>query len=112
MLFTKKRQNSMQVRLFFFIINIVCIRFTIVNALSHIVYFISDLPKDSKIFDMDKVINFDLTKLKAEETGERIVRKIQEWLISETSAGERAALPEDITQHLLIGVSVIPSNLP
>ena len=95
-----------------FIIHIVCLGFTVVKAFSYIVYFILDLPKDSKIFNMDEIINLDPTKLKAEETGERIVRKIQEWLISETSAGERAALPEDVTQHLLIGVSVIPSNLP
>ena len=61
---------------------------------------------------MDKVIYLDPTKLKAEETGERIVRKIQEWLISETSAGERAALPEDVTQRLLISVTIIPSSLP
>ena len=77
------------------------------KAFFYTVYFIADLPKDSKIFDVDEVINLDPTKLKAEETGERIVHKIQEWLISEISAGERAALPEDVTQRLLVDVSRI-----
>ena len=83
------------------------IRIYVAKAFSYAVDFTSYLPKDSKIFDVDEVINLDPSKLKTEETGERIVRKIQEWLISETSAGERAALPEDVTQCLLIGVSKI-----
>ena len=90
-----------------FIIHRICIWISVAKAFSYAVYFVSDLPKDSKIFDVDEVINLDPTKLKVEETGERIVRKIQEWLISETSAGERAALPEDITQCLLVGISKI-----
>ena len=60
---------------------------------------------------MDEVISLDPTKLKAEERGERIVCKIQEWLISETTAGERAALPEDVTQHLPVSVSMIFLNV-
>ena len=41
---------------------------------------ILDLAKDSKMLNINEVINLDASKLKVEETGEHIVRKIQDWL--------------------------------
>ena len=45
-----------------------------------------------------------------EETGEHIIRKIQDWLATESSSGQVASLPEDTTHHLLVGVSIFLSQ--
>ena len=58
------------------------------------------------MLDINEVINLDASKLKVEETGERIVRKIQDWLATEFSSKHVASLPEDTTRRLLVGVSI------
>ena len=65
-----------------------------------------DLAKDSKMLDINEVINLDASKLKVEETGKRIVRKIQDWLATESSSKQVASLPEDTTRCLLVGLSI------
>ena len=52
----------------------------------------------------------DPSKMKIEETGERVVRKIQEWLLTETASSGRASLPEDTMQRLLVGVCISLSS--
>ena len=79
------------------------------DTLYKILLFISDLASDSKTLDVNEVINLDPSKIKIEETGERIVCKIQDWLLKEASSKEIASLPEDTTQRLLVGVSFIDS---
>ena len=49
------------------------------------------------MLDINEVINLDASKLKVEETGEHIVRKIQDWLATESSSKQVASLPEDTT---------------
>ena len=68
--------------------------------------FISDLTKDSKVLDMNEVINLDPSEIKVEETSERIVHKIQDWLLKEVSLKEVAGLAEDTTQCLLVSVHI------
>ena len=47
----------------------------------------------------------DMGKLpKVEESGERCIRKIQEFIINELSSSEAAVLPEDKLQWLIVGV--------
>ena len=47
----------------------------------------------------------DMGKLpKVEESGERCIRKIQEFIINELSSSEAAVLPEDKLQQLVVGV--------
>ena len=41
---------------------------------------------------------------KVEESGERCIRKIQEFIINELSSSEAAVLPEDKLQRLVVGV--------
>ena len=42
--------------------------------------------------------------LKVEESGERCIRRIQEFIINELSSSEVAVLPEDKLQWLVFGV--------
>ena len=42
--------------------------------------------------------------LKVEESGERCIQKIQEFIINELSSSEAAVLPEDKLQWLIVGV--------
>ena len=65
------------------------------------------MAKDSKTLDINEVINLDASKLKVEETGECIMRKIQDWLATESSSKQVASLSKDTTQCLLVGVSII-----
>ena len=66
---------------------------------------ISDLPADTKLEDMDLLAGFDLSKLpKTEESGERCIRKIQEFMLHDISSKETAVLPEDKLQKLAVGV--------
>ena len=76
------------------------------HGISSLVLFL-DLAKDSKMLDINEIINLDTSKLKVEETSECIVRKIQDWLATESHSQQVASLPEDTTQHLLVGVSMI-----
>ena len=55
---------------------------------------------------MDELINLNTTKLQIGATGEWIVKKIQEWLLTRVSSQETAVLPEDKVQRLLVGVSM------
>ena len=57
------------------------------------------------MFDVNEALNLDTSKLETEVTGERIVKEIQEWLLSQKKSGGTAVLPEDKTQRLLVGVS-------
>ena len=57
------------------------------------------------------MINLDPEQLKTETTGEHIVRQLQEYLLSRTNPDERAVLPDDKIQQLLVGVSIEYSNL-
>ena len=41
---------------------------------------------------------------KVEESGERCIRKIQEFIINELSSSEAAVLPKDKLQRLIVGV--------
>ena len=68
---------------------------------------ISEIPKGDKVFDVEEAINLDASKLETETTGERIVKQIQEWLLTKVSSSETAVLPEDKMQKLLVGVSHI-----
>ena len=47
----------------------------------------------------------DTSKLQTETTGERIVQKLQEYLLSKMSPDKQDVLPEDKIQCLLVGVS-------
>ena len=53
---------------------------------------------------LNKMINLDTGALQTETMGEKIVHKLQEYLLSKMSPGERAILPEDKIQRLLLGV--------
>ena len=53
---------------------------------------------------MDDIINLDTTKLQTEATGQKIVKDIQEWLLTRSSSQETAVLPDDKVQRLLVGV--------
>ena len=66
---------------------------------------ITDLPEDDKVLELDKMINLDPRELKTEATGEKIIRQLQEYLLSKVDTDERAVLPEDKIQRLLVGVS-------
>ena len=70
-----------------------------INTLYKILSYVSDLESDSKPLNInEEVINLDPSKIKVEETGECIVRKIQDWLLKEASSKDIAGLPEDTTQ--------------
>ena len=68
--------------------------------------FISDLTKDSKVLDVNEVMNLDPSEIKVKETSEQIVHKIQDWLLKEASLKEVAGLAEDTTQCLLVSVHI------
>ena len=54
---------------------------------------------------MDLLAGFNLSKLpKTEESGERCIRKIQEFMVHDVSSKEVAVLPEDKLQKLAVGV--------
>ena len=72
----------------------------------YITVLIIGLPEDAAVFDVDAIITLDTTKLKTEATGEKIIKEIQEWLLTRVSSQETAVLPEDKMQRLLMGVSI------
>ena len=44
---------------------------------------------------------------KVDESGDRCIRHIQEFIINELSSDQAAVLPEDKLQRLLVGVSFV-----
>ena len=68
-------------------------------------FLFPDLPKDTPIFNVDKIINLDTQKLQTETMGAKIVSEIQDWLLTLVSSQETAVLPEDKMQCLLVGIS-------
>ena len=64
-----------------------------------------DLPASTPLVDLSKMATLDMGKLpKVEESGERCIRRIQEFIINELSSSEAAVLPEDKLQRLVVGV--------
>ena len=58
------------------------------------------------LINLSKMADLDMGKLpKVEESGERCMRRIQEFIINELSSSEAAVLPEDKLQRLVVGVS-------
>ena len=52
--------------------------------------------------------DLDMGKLpKVEESGDRCIRRIQEFIINELSSDQAAVLPEDKLQRLLVRVSFV-----
>ena len=73
-------------------------------------FFFLDLPADTPLTDLSKLADLDMKKLPdPEESGDRCIRKIQEFLIHEMSNTECGVLPEDKLQRLLVGVSTFTS---
>ena len=69
--------------------------------------FFLDLPADTPLTDLSKLADLDMKKLpNPEESGDRCIRRIQEFLIHEMSSTECGVLPEDKLQRLLVGVSI------
>ena len=67
---------------------------------------ITDLPPDTKLTDLSKLADLDMKKLPhPEESGDRCIHRIQEFLINEMSSTECGVLPEDKLQRLVVGVS-------
>ena len=57
------------------------------------------------MLDLSKIAGMDLSKLPGvEQSGERCIRNIQEWLLHEVSSSQTVVLPEDKLQHILVGV--------
>ena len=57
------------------------------------------------LIDLSKMADLDMGNLlKVEESGERCVRRIQEFIINELSSSEAAVLPEDKLQRLVVRV--------
>ena len=57
------------------------------------------------MLDLSKIAGMDLSKLPGvEQSGERCIRNIQEWLLHEVSSEETAVLPDDKLQRIMVGV--------
>ena len=62
------------------------------------------------MLDLSKIAGMDLAKLPGvEQSGERCIRNIQEWLLHEVSSEEAAVLPEDKLQRIMVGVRILIS---
>ena len=73
----------------------------------YLIFFISDLPSSTPLVDLSKMVDLDMKKLpKVEESGERCIRRIQEFIINELSSDQAAVLPEDKLQRLVVRVSL------
>ena len=71
------------------------------------------MPPDTPMLDLSKIAGMDLSKLPGvEQSGERCIRNIQEWLLHEVSSSETAILPEDKLQRILVGVLEFVSFTP
>ena len=72
-----------------------------------------DLPVSTPLIDLSKMAALDMGKLlQVEESCERCIRRIQEFIINELSSSEAAVLPEDKLQQLVVRVCnfLQPSN--
>ena len=68
-------------------------------------FLLLDLPASTPLVDLSKMAALDMGKLpKVEESGERCIQRIQEFIINELSSSEAAVLPEDKLQQLVVGV--------
>ena len=64
------------------------------------------------MLDLSKIAGMDLSKLPGvEQSGERCIRNIQEWLLNEVSSSETAILPEDKLQRILVGYTKVLVNV-
>ena len=72
-------------------------------------FFFLDIPEESPILNLDKMVHLDTSQLHTETTGKKIIKQLQEYLLSKVSADERAVLPENKIQRLLGGVIYCPS---
>ena len=69
-------------------------------------WFLSDLPDDTLVVDLHKLIGLNDRKMpKMEKTGERMLRDVKEWMLWERSNKECAMLPEDTIQCIIVRVS-------
>ena len=94
-----KQTRNMQVfsscQLYSKILHYLFFDFTILNQYLSI----TDLPPDTKLTDLSKLADLDMRKLPhPEESGDRCIRRIQEFLINEISSAECGVLPEDKLQ--------------
>ena len=55
--------------------------------------------------NVDEIINLDTSLLQTETMGEKIIRELQEWLLTNPAAPNMAVLPDDKIQRILVGVS-------
>ena len=86
------------------ILHYLLLDFTILNQYLSI----TDLPPNTKLTDLSKLADLDMKKLPhPEESGDRCIRHIQEFLINEMSSTECGVLPEDKLQQLVVGVSTL-----
>ena len=61
------------------------------------------------MLDLSKIAGMDLHKLPGvEQSGERCIRNIQEWLLHEVSSEKTAVLPEDKLQRIMVGYVLVP----
>ena len=91
-------------QLYFNILHYLFLDFTLLNQYLSI----TDLPSDTKLTDLSKLADLDMNKLPhPEESGDRCIRRIQEFLINEMSSAECGVLPEDKLQRLVVGVSTL-----
>ena len=74
-------------------------------AIIRISFFFLDLSESSKAMNVDEIINLDTSLLETETTGEKIIRQLQEWLLTNPAAPNMAVLPDDKIQRILVGVS-------
>ena len=72
-------------------------------------YFFLDLPESSKALQVDDIINLDTAELQTEKTGEKIIRKLQDWLLK-VDPTKVAILPNDKIQRILVGVGFFLFN--
>ena len=63
------------------------------------------MPASTPLIDLRKMAGLDMGKLpKVEESGERCIRRIQEFMINELFSSEAAVLTEDKLQRLVVRV--------
>ena len=90
--------------LFFKILHYLFLDFILLNQYLSII----DLPPDTKLTDLSKLADLDMKKLPhPEESGDRCIRHIQEFLINEMSSAKCDVLPKDKLQRLVVGVSTL-----
>ena len=86
------------------ILHYLILNLTILNQYLSII----DLPPDTKLTDLSKLADLDMTKLPhPEESGDRCICRVQEFLVNEMSSAECGVLPEDKLQRLMVGVSTL-----